>query len=112
MNYCPLVFVDGGAGGRNIIPEKLPREERLALEEVCDAYLDDIIRMINPQTLVGIGQYAKKKLELSKRRLNLEQAVISVLHPSPSSPLANRGWKEQAIKELEEAGVWSARITL
>ena len=103
MNYCPLVFVDGGAGGRNIIPEKLPREERLALEEVCDAYLDDIIRMINPQTLVGIGQYAKKKLELSKRRLNLEQAVISVLHPSPSSPLANRGWKEQAIKELEEA---------
>src|SRR5690554_3909574 len=42
INYCPLVFVDGGAGGRNIIPEKLPREERLALEEVCDAYLDDI----------------------------------------------------------------------
>lgn len=106
MNYCPLVFVDGGAGGRNIIPEKLPREERLALEAVCDAYLDDIITMINPQTLVGIGQYAKKKLELSKGRLNLEQAVISVLHPSPSSPLANRGWKEQATKELEEAGVW------
>ncbi|HHU88306.1 MAG: uracil-DNA glycosylase family protein [Sphaerochaetaceae bacterium] len=106
MNYCPLVFVDGGAGGRNIIPEKLPKEERIALEAVCDTYLDDIITLINPQTLVGIGQYAKRKLEQSRGRLKLEKDVISILHPSPSSPLANRGWKEQVIKELEEAGVW------
>jgi len=106
MNYCPLVFVDKGEGGRNIVPQKLKKGERDALETVCDAYLDDVLRLIKPRYLVGIGQYAKEKLLGSKRRLGLPNGVFSVLHPSPSSPLANQGWSELATRQLEEEGIW------
>ncbi|HOB47297.1 MAG TPA: single-stranded DNA-binding protein, partial [Zoogloea sp.] len=29
-----------------------------------------------------------------------------VLHPSPASPAANRGWSEAATRQLVELGVW------
>ena len=29
-----------------------------------------------------------------------------VLHPSPASPAANRGWSEAATKQLVALGVW------
>lgn len=32
--------------------------------------------------------------------------VGRILHPSPASPAANRGWGEQARRELFELGVW------
>jgi single-strand selective monofunctional uracil DNA glycosylase len=31
-----------------------------------------------------------------------------VLHPSPASPAANRGWAEAATRQLIEQGVWQA----
>ncbi len=30
-----------------------------------------------------------------------------ILHPSPASPQANRGWAEQAVRQLQELGVWN-----
>ena len=30
----------------------------------------------------------------------------SVIHPSPASPLANKGWAENATAALLRAGVW------
>jgi single-strand selective monofunctional uracil DNA glycosylase len=30
-----------------------------------------------------------------------------VLHPSPASPAANRGWSEAASKQLLALGVWA-----
>jgi single-strand selective monofunctional uracil DNA glycosylase len=32
--------------------------------------------------------------------------VGRVLHPSPASPAANRGWSEAATRQLAEQGVW------
>jgi single-strand selective monofunctional uracil DNA glycosylase len=32
-------------------------------------------------------------------------AVGAILHPSPASPMANRGWVKQAEKQLREIGV-------
>lgn len=106
MNYCPLAFVDGGKTGRNVIPEKLPKAERLALENVCDTYLDDIITLIAPQHVVGVGQYAKRKLAASEKRLQAGRSVSAILHPSPASPKANAGWAEQVVTQLEKAHIW------
>ncbi|MFA5514563.1 MAG: uracil-DNA glycosylase family protein [Sphaerochaetaceae bacterium] len=106
MNYCPLVFVDGGATGKNIIPEKLIKEEQLSLENVCDAYLDDIITLIKPKALVGIGRYAQKKLSEAKKRLNIDLDVFSILHPSPSNPQANKNWQEVVSTQLKKASLW------
>jgi len=39
---------------------------------------------------------------LSETGVRIEQ----VLHPSPASPAANRGWAQQATRQLIDAGVW------
>jgi single-strand selective monofunctional uracil DNA glycosylase len=102
VNYCPLVFVDGGPTGRNIIPEKLPREERQALEQVCDEHLVQVLEYLEVQHLVGIGNYAAAKL----RQVAPKEEVLTLLHPSPSNPRANAGWEEIATKQMREAHLW------
>jgi single-strand selective monofunctional uracil DNA glycosylase len=32
--------------------------------------------------------------------------VVRILHPSPASPAANRGWSAAATEQLIAAGVW------
>jgi single-strand selective monofunctional uracil DNA glycosylase len=42
-----------------------------------------------------------------QRRLVSQGTRIGrILHPSPASPAANRGWAEQAGKQLEALGIW------
>jgi single-strand selective monofunctional uracil DNA glycosylase len=106
MNYCPLVFVDAGSTGKNVVPERLRKEERVALESCCDSYLDDVITLLQPQALVGVGKFALKRLARSADRLGLSVPVSSILHPSPGNPQANRGWAEQVTAQLEEARLW------
>ncbi len=106
MNYCPLVFVDAGSTGRNVVPEKLQKVERNTLEAVCDSYVDDIITLLEPRALVGVGKFALKRLSESANRLGLSIPVCSILHPSPGSPQANRQWAEKVTAQLEEAKLW------
>jgi single-strand selective monofunctional uracil DNA glycosylase len=32
--------------------------------------------------------------------------IVRILHPSPASPAANRGWADKATRQLQAAGVW------
>jgi single-strand selective monofunctional uracil DNA glycosylase len=106
MNYCPVVFVDKGATGKNITPDKIEITSRKALEKVCDSYLDDMITLIQPEFIVGIGKYAQKKGEQSIHRLNKDITVHSILHPSPANPQANKNWNEKVIKALHDYHIW------
>lgn len=106
MNYCPLVFVDAGSAGRNVVPARLPAQEREALEVLCDAYLDDMVAMVDPRHLVGVGLYAGQKLKSCNSRLDGARDVVSILHPSPSNPRANAGWAKLAADRLEEVRIW------
>ena len=60
--------------------------------------------ILQPEWLEAVGRFAAKKaLEV------LGQADVRIgriLHPSPASPAANRGWAEQAEKQLKEQGIW------
>ncbi len=109
LNYCPLVFME--PSGKNLTPDKLPKEDRCRLEAVCDEFLSEVIRILDPEILVGIGKYAEKKLCTLIKRMDYPEdsapKVTWVLHPSPASPTANRGWAEAATKQLIERGVWT-----
>ena len=100
-NWCPLAFLEDS--GRNRTPDKLSAEERRPLEEACDEALRGVVAALEPGRIIGIGAYACKRAHIA-----LDDASIpidSVLHPSPASPAANRGWAPQIEAQLESLGV-------
>tara|TARA_R110002126_G_scaffold86474_10_gene208747 strand:+ start:7410 stop:8138 length:729 start_codon:yes stop_codon:yes gene_type:complete len=100
-NYCPLLFLE--AGGRNLTPDKLSAEDRAPLFEVCDEALAQMVAAIAPERVIGVGKFAEKK---AADVLGTDGPTIStILHPSPASPMANRGWAPQAEKQLMAMGI-------
>lgn len=101
MNYCPLVFLE--ASGKNRTPDKLPAAERDPLHAACDAALADAIDVLQPSRVIGVGAFALGRA----RPLAASRGIATgtILHPSPASPAANRGWAEQAEAQLEALGI-------
>jgi single-strand selective monofunctional uracil DNA glycosylase len=102
-NYCPLVFMD--AGGANITPDKLSRKETAALFKICDRALADSIELLKPQWLIGIGGFAKKRIDSLQGQTRHEFSAAQILHPSPASPRANAGWDREVLKSLADLGL-------
>jgi single-strand selective monofunctional uracil DNA glycosylase len=103
-NYCPLVFME--AGGKNFTPDKLPVAEREALFAVCDDALRAVVDELEPTWVVGVGAFAQKRAALVlTAHVERGLKIGSVLHPSPASPKANRGWAAQADADLERLGI-------
>jgi len=102
LNYCPLVFMEDTA--RNRTPDKLPAREVSALFEACDQHLRASIETLKPDWIVGVGGFAQKRAREALASLDINHG--KVLHPSPASPAANRGWSEAATKQLTEQGIW------
>jgi len=101
-NYCPLAFF---AGARNVTPDKLSAEEAAPLFAACNAHLAEVVRASGAEWVIGIGAFA----EARARHALADVPGIRfgrILHPSPASPAANRGWAEQATKQMQELGLW------
>ncbi len=98
LNYCPLLFL--GESGANLTPDKLVPAERKALEDICDDALAESFAALGAKRVVGVGQYAAKRASLVTG-----EEVACIPHPSPASPLANRGWDQAARAALESAGL-------
>lgn len=100
-NYCPLAFLEDS--GRNRTPDKLPAAERAPLFAACDRALRRTVERLSPRRVVGIGGFAEARAHAALAGLDVP--VGCILHPSPASPAANRGWSEQAERALEELGI-------
>lgn len=103
-NYCPLVWMSGS--GANLTPDKLAKADRVAVEAACQRHLTRVICELQPEWLVGIGAYAEARLQLAAGGDFAKNRIIRILHPSPASPAANRGWAAAATAALITAGVW------
>ncbi len=106
VNYCPLVFME--EGGRNHTPDKLPANEAGPLFAACDQRLRALVELYQPQWVVGMGGFARKKLEklFGKNPTSTGLKIGTILHPSPASPAANRGWAAAAARQFTEQGIW------
>lgn len=104
-NYCPLSFME--EAGKNRTPDKLPKEERGALFEVCDQALLKTIEALQPDMVIGIGAFAEAcaRRVLGPHQVRLGLTFGRILHPSPASPLANKGWADAARKDLARLGL-------
>ena len=100
-NYCPLVFME--ASGKNRTPDKLAPVERDALYAACDRHLRSLVETLQPQWVIGVGAFAQARAEHALAEVAVQ--IGGILHPSPASPLANKGWAEQADKQLRAYGL-------
>jgi single-strand selective monofunctional uracil DNA glycosylase len=101
-NYCPLAFLE--ETGRNRTPDKLPPHEREALFTRCDEHLREIIRILKPQWLIGVGDFAAKRARESIADSSVH--VGQILHPSPACPASNKDWAGTVTAQLRSLGVW------
>ena len=109
LNYCPLVFLE--ASGRNFTPDRLPRAQALALQTACDRHLQEAVCALAPRWLLGVGAYARQCAERALRPVlveGLDLKVGQILHPSPASPAANRGWEEAVEAEMARLNVFAS----
>ena len=102
LNYCPLLFLDGT---RNLTPDKLPAQQQTALLAACDEHLRRAVEILRPQHLVGVGAWSAKRAAAALGA-QTQVRIGQVLHPSPASPAANRGWAQAATRQLQEQGIW------
>jgi single-strand selective monofunctional uracil DNA glycosylase len=103
-NYCPLVFMDESA--RNVTPDKLSTAQQQELFKACDDHLRGIVESLKPEWVVGIGAFAEERIVETLAGMSKPPRLGRVLHPSPSSPAANRGWAGIATGELMKQGIW------
>ena len=103
LNYCPLVFLE--ASGRNRTPEQMPAAETAPLYDACDRHLRAAVAALDPEWAIGIGGFAARRLQ-SALGTDTRVRIGQVLHPSPASPAANRGWTQAVDRALAELGVF------
>lgn len=104
LNYCPLVWMT--ATGANLTPDKLPAADMAPVEEACMKHLAEVVSLMKPSFLIGVGGFAEERLRRAAEATGSKALVGRILHPSPASPAANRGWAEAAERQLTELGVW------
>ncbi len=102
MNYCPLAFLE--LTGRNRTPDKLPAAERAALFFACDRHLRAMVDALQPEWVIGVGEFAARRAESVLRQTRVR--VGRILHPSPASPAANRHWNLLPVRQLKALGIW------
>jgi len=104
LNYCPLVWMT--ATGANLTPDKLPAAEMAPVEQACLNHLSELIPLLEPAFLIGVGAFAEERLHRAAAACGSTARIGRILHPSPASPAANRGWAQAATRQLAELGVW------
>lgn len=101
VNYCPLVFME--ESGRNLTPDKLAAHLRVPLFAACDRALRRTVQLLEPEWVLGVGGFAQKR---AVQALGGHSARIgTILHPSPASPAANRGWAGAVAGQMAQLGV-------
>jgi single-strand selective monofunctional uracil DNA glycosylase len=102
MNYCPLAFLE--KSGRNRTPDKLSPREREKLFTACDQHLRAIVDILKPEWLIGVGEFAAKRV--SAVIVDPSPRLGQILHPSPACPASNNNWAATATSQLQKIGVW------
>lgn len=101
-NYCPLVFME--ESGKNSTPDKFSKTECEKLFMLCDEHLRKIVHALKPRWVIGVGAFAEKRA--LEALTGADVKIIGILHPSPASPAANKGWDKIVAKSLEELCIW------
>ncbi|MCP4453413.1 MAG: single-stranded DNA-binding protein [Planctomycetes bacterium] len=101
FNYCPLAFFDKDS--KNITPDKLKATDRTNLFAPCNTALASAVEIMQPNVVVGIGNFAAARVKEACQDLPVTTGRIT--HPSPANPKANKGWAALIESELRQLGL-------
>jgi single-strand selective monofunctional uracil DNA glycosylase len=104
VNYCPLLFME--ESGRNRTPDKIPAAEMEPVSAACDAHLGRVLSLLQPEWVLGVGGFAEKRLAAVAPAAVPAARIGGILHPSPASPAANRGWAPAVDRQVSALGVF------
>lgn len=100
-NYCPLLFLE--SSGKNRTPTMLRAYERTRVAEICDEGLREVVHALKPRLVCGVGGFATEKCRYALKDLTDKGLLVgTMLHPSPASPQANKGWAAQAAATMQK----------
>ena len=102
-NYCPACFM--AQSGKNVTPPMFKAKVRGRLEGVCDQFLEEVVRALGVEWVVGVGQYAEARAKVALKDGGEGVKVGSVMHPSPINPTANKEWSKVMTSQLTELGI-------
>ena len=77
----------------------------------CDRHLAAALTELRPDWAIGVGAFAEKRIRAVLEGEQVDSALArrirvgQILHPSPASPAANRGWSEAAEQQLAALAV-------
>ncbi|XP_025047277.1 single-strand selective monofunctional uracil DNA glycosylase [Alligator sinensis] len=97
MNPGPFGMAQTGAD--------LPASQREALLRACDDGLARAAGLLGVSLVIGVGRLAEQRARKALAAAGLRVRVEGLLHPSPRSPQANKGWEAMAKVRLAELGV-------
>ena len=109
LNYCPLVWLEHS--GRNRTPEQLPAAELEPVYRACNRHLVRALTALEPEWAIGVGGFAERRIRHVVQGDSIDSELArsirigQILHPSPASPAANRGWVSAIEAQLEALGV-------
>ncbi len=106
-NYCPLLMLEDTDRGKNIAPSKLRKAQLETFSGPCDRALRELIASLRPSYVLGVGNWARDRIKTAVKDWDPDQTfeIGRILHPSPASPMANRGWAEQAERQFIEQDI-------
>ncbi|XP_038049437.1 single-strand selective monofunctional uracil DNA glycosylase-like [Patiria miniata] len=100
-NHCSLVFMS--ETGKNITPPGMLVGARKQIVELCDTFICKMIQLLEVKVVVGIGKFAEERAKKALAAGGVEGVrVVTIMHPSPINPAANKGWDEAVIKQLTQ----------
>ena len=95
-----------GKSGKNVTPPDMKIDVRNKLLQLCDETLKDVIELYSVKHIVGLGRFAETRAKKVVNDNLIKNVDVSFLiHPSPASPAANKGWNELAYKTLTDSKV-------
>ena len=100
-NYCPLMFME--ETGKNRTPNRLKAKEKAPLFKACDRALKATISLLEPEFVLGIGNFAADRARVALTDMPVTLGKIT--HPSPANPSANKGWEPLIEAELAAQGI-------
>jgi single-strand selective monofunctional uracil DNA glycosylase len=107
MNYCPLAFLE--ESGRNRTPDKLAPRESAKLFAACDEHLREAVRILEPEWLIGVGDFAMKRALSVFLEFQPPVRLGQILHPSPACPASNDNCAGKVTRQLQQLGIWNRR---